>query len=85
MTMTAMVSRSCTSPIAMWFPSKNFGSGHPHIIWPMEKYMSGIKRRTELTRRRFMTGVSLSFSISSYSAVEADCDVLPFSPFFDAP
>ena len=54
-------------------------------IWPMEKYMSGIKRRTELTRRRFMTGVSLSFSISSYSAVEADCDVLPFSLFFDAP
>jgi len=47
--------------------------------------MSGIKRRTELNRRRFMTGVSLSFSISSYSAVEADCDVLPFSPFFDAP
>ena len=46
---------------------------------------TGIKRRTELTRRRFMTGVSLSFSISSYSAVEADCDVLPFSPFFDAP
>ena len=38
---------SWISPIATWFPSKNAGSGQPHIICPMEKYMRTIRNPTE--------------------------------------
>ena len=32
MTVITTVSKSCTSPIATWFPSKNAGSGHPRCV-----------------------------------------------------
>ena len=38
----------------MWFPSKNAGSGHPHIVCPMETYISTAKKQTDaLLHQRF--------------------------------
>ena len=34
-TMIAAARRSCSRPMATWFPSKNAGSGQPHIICPI--------------------------------------------------
>ena len=64
MTITATVSRSCKSPIATWFPSKNPGSGHPHIICPIEKYMRITKNMSDAISLLRSFGVSLSTSAS---------------------
>ena len=68
---TAAASSSCTSPMATWLPSKKAGSGQSHIIWPMEKYISGARRHNETIRRRIRTGVSRSASASSFSDTAA--------------
>ena len=67
MTMTIAVSRSCNIPIATWFSAKKAGTGHPHIMWPMEKYISMTRNTSEAASRFFSSGVSLSRSISSCS------------------
>ena len=64
MTMTATVSNSCKSPIATWLPSKKDGSGQPHIMCPMETYISTIQKPKEAKSRFFSAGVSRSFSAS---------------------
>ena len=64
MTIIATVNNSCKSPIATWLLSKKCGSGHPHIMCPMETYIRTIKKPREAISRFFSTGVSLSFSAS---------------------
>ena len=84
MNMITTVSKSCTSPIATWFPSKNAGSGHPHIICPMEKYISTARKPTEVTSLFFKRGVSRSFNISSCGIASA-APAVPAPPrFFSA-
>ena len=65
MTITITVSNNCKRPIATWLPAKNDGSGQPHIMCPMETYMSTIQKPREAKSRFFRTGVSLSASASS--------------------
>ena len=85
MTITMAVKINWISPIATWFPSKNAGSGQPHIICPMEKYMRTIRNPTEYQSLRFKTGVSWSFNASSASK-DCACTLPSFpAPFTDAP
>ena len=63
----------------------NPGTGQPHIICPIEKYIRTIRNPTDAIRRLFSTGVSLSFSISSPAQACAGCAFTAPSPFFDAP
>ena len=63
--MTAVVSSSCNSPMARWFSAKNAGAGQPHIICPMEKYISTSKKPRDQRSRCFKTGVSRSERASS--------------------
>ena len=65
MTMIMIVSSICKSPIATWFPLKKLGRGQPHIMCPMETYMSTIRNPSDAISRFFSTGVSLSRSASS--------------------
>ena len=87
-TITAIVRRSCKSPIATWFAARKAGTGHPHIICPMEKYMRTRRKPRDQRSRLFSTGVSLSFSISSpvlEPALLDDSFALPVPPFKEAP
>ena len=70
-TITMPASSSCTSPMAMWLPSNQRGSGQPHIMCPMEKYISTSKKPSEAISRRFSLGVSWSASASSSALVLA--------------
>ena len=63
----------------------NPGTGQPHIICPMEKYIRTIRNPTDAIRRFFSTGVSLSFSMSSPAKACVGCAFAAPSPFFDAP
>ena len=47
MTMMIPASRSCTRPMATWFPWNQAGRGQPNIMWPMEKYMSTARKPRE--------------------------------------
>ena len=60
---TTAVSSSWISPIATWFPSRNRGSGNPHIMCPIEKYIS-IKRNTSdhISRVRMLRNEFCVFS-----------------------
>ena len=78
MTMMIPVSSSCIRPIAMGFASSASGSGHPHMLWPMDRYMSRSRKPREEKRRFFKAGVSLSASVSPSGA-------FVFSPFGPAP
>ena len=73
-------SSSCSSPIATWFPSNHAGSGHPHIICPMEKYIRTSKNPSEAISRRLSFGVSRSASASASAATR-----LCSAPFCEAP
>ena len=63
----------------------NSGTGHPHIICPMEKYIRTIRNPSDAIRRFFNAGVVLSFNISSPADADDDCVFAAPSPFFDAP
>ena len=79
MTITATVSRSCKSPIATWFPSKNSGNGQPHIICPIEKYIRTTKNMSDAISLLRSFGVSLS---TSASCAAFSCSKLLFTlPF----
>ena len=80
-TMTIPARSSCTRPIAIWLSSNHAGSGHPHIICPMEKYINTSKNPTDAISLRFKTGVSLS---SSAVASAPDGFFSP-APFSEAP
>ena len=69
-TMMIVVSRSSTSPMAMWFSERTAGRGQFHIMCPMEMYISGIQKHREAISLRFIFGVSLSFRDSSSAAIE---------------
>ncbi len=56
---------------------KNAGSGQPHIIWPMEKYISTSRKPRDAISRRFSLGVSWSSSASRSALVEL-LYLLPF-------
>ena len=83
MTITMPASSSCTRPMATWLPSNQCGSGQPHIMWPMEKYISTSKKPTDAMRRRFSLGVSWSARASRSAlvllaaAVPADLGLAP--------
>ena len=62
------VNKSCTSPIATWLSSKNGGNDHPHIICPIDTYISTIQKPRDINKRLFNTGVSLSLRLSSSGA-----------------
>ena len=66
-TMIIAASIICTSPIPTWLSVNHAGSGQPHIICPMEKYMSTIKNTTDAIRRFFNSGVCVSSSPVSVS------------------
>ena len=80
MTMMIAARSICTMPTATWLPSKKRGRGQPHIMCPMEKYMSTMRKPREAIRRFFRTGVSRSASSSEPGEGEALC-----APFLDAP
>ena len=63
----------------------NPGTGQPHIICPMEKYIRTIRNPSDAIRRFFNAGVVLSFNISSPADTDDDCVFAVPSPFFDAP
>ena len=67
MTMMMIVSSISVRPMATWLPSRKPGSGQPHIMWPMERYISTSRKPTDAIRRRFSFGVSWSSSASSAS------------------
>ena len=52
---------NCSNPTATWLCSKNAGTGHPHIICPMEKYIKTIKKTKE-QNSLFIVGHSLDVS-----------------------
>ena len=81
MTMTAMVSSSWSSPMATWLPARQAGSGQPHIMCPIETYISAIKKPSDAIRRRLSAGVSRSASASSCAAAVGAQD----APLSDAP
>ena len=60
MTMTAAASSSCTSATATWLPSNQPGSGQPHIMCPIEKYISTARKPSDAISRRLSRGVSRS-------------------------
>ena len=70
-TMIMPASRSSMSPIAMWLSARKDGSGHPHIICPMEKYMRINRKIREAIKRFLRAGVSVSFNSSASSETEA--------------
>ena len=85
MIITARESRSSKSPRNTWLSNAG-GAGHPHIMWPMEKYIRTSRMGTDRSRRFLSFGVSRSFRASS-SAHEGPEPVFPDSafPLTDAP
>ena len=81
MTMMMPASSSWTRPMATWFPSNQWGRGQPHIMCPMEKYISTSRKTMDAASRRFNLGVSWSARASSWAAGEALCP----APFTLAP
>ena len=67
--------------MATWFPSNQRGKGHPHIMCPMEKYISASRKTTDDASRLLSLGVSWSARASSRAAGEALCP----APFTLAP
>ena len=65
MTITMPASSSWTRPMATWLPSNQWGSGQPHIMWPIEKYISTARKTSDAMSRFFSLGVSWSASASS--------------------
>ena len=63
-TITMPASSSWTRPMATWLPSNQWGRGQPHIMWPMEKYISTSRKPSEAISRRLSLGVSWSASAS---------------------
>ena len=76
--MTMIVRSICTRPIATWLLSKKLGSGQPHIMCPIEKYMRTIRNPSEAMSRFLRTGVSLSLSASSSADERRLCSCFPF-------
>ena len=72
MTMMMTVSSSCVSPMATWLPSKKPGSGQPHIMCPMEKYIRMSRKPSDQQSLRRSFGVSWSASASP-SGAEGVC------------
>ena len=66
--MTVMASSISTRPMATWFPFRKAGSGHPHMLCPMDTYISSRRKPSEAISLRFKTGVSRSASASSPAA-----------------
>ena len=60
MTMTATASSIWTRATATWLPSNQAGRGQPHIICPIEKYISTSRKPREAISRRLSRGVSWS-------------------------
>jgi len=79
MTMTIPASSSWTRPMATWLPLNQPGSGQPHIMWPIEKYIRMSKNATEAISRFLRCGVCLSSSALASAAGAASC------PRTDAP
>ena len=55
---------SCSKPCASILWAKNSGTGHPHIICPIEKYISTSKNPSDANSRFFSFGVSWSSKAS---------------------
>ncbi len=72
MSMTMIASSISTRPKFTQFASR-CGTGQPHIMCPIEKYMSKRVMATDHARRRRSFGVSVSFSISSALAMALLC------------
>ena len=51
--------------MATWLPFKNGGSGNPHIICPIEMYISNTRKITDAISLLRIAGVSVSFKASS--------------------
>ena len=61
------VSKSCKIPIATWLSASAAGTGQPHIMCPIEKYMRTSRNITDALSRFRSCGVSVSASASSAS------------------
>ena len=66
--------------MATWFPSKNFGSGQPHMLCPMEKYISTSRKPSEAASLRSSFGVSRSLSSSASGAAARPAAPLGLAP-----
>ena len=77
MTITMPASRSCTRPMAMWLPSNQWGRGQPHIMCPMEKYISTSRKPSDAIRRRLSLGVSWSVRASRSALVPGAAEAVP--------
>ena len=58
MTMMMIVSSIWNRPMATWLSAMNAGSGQPSIMWPIEMYMSTIRKPSEAISLRRSSGVS---------------------------
>ena len=86
MTMMIRARRSSRSPRATWF-SKISGTGHPHIMCPMLKYMRTMRKTAEVISLFLSLGVSVSLSASS-SALSFSDELTVFcapAPLTEAP
>ena len=60
--------------MATWLPSNQPGSGQPHIMWPIEKYIRMSRKTTDAMSRFLRCGVWWSASASVLAAAgEASC------------
>ena len=57
-TMMMTVKSSWASPIATGLSARKAGAGQPHIMCPMDRYISSARNTSELNRRRLRAGVS---------------------------
>ena len=73
-TITAPVNRSCSRPMAMGSRASTAGSGQPHMLCPMERYISGSSSASDTISRTRSRGVVRSFRASA-----ADADGVFFS------
>ena len=81
-----IVSSICVSASPSWLWLKNKGRGSPSIWCPIVKYISTSRKPTDISRRLFSFGVSLSFSASSSAASLAEALIFSCeAPFTDAP
>ena len=65
--------------MATWLSVKKRGSGQPHIMWPMEKYISTSRKPTDQISRRLSYGASRGPPAAVPPALGARTVAAPFS------
>ena len=68
--------------MAMWLSAMKAGRGQPHIMWPIDMYISTARKTSDATSLRISAGVSRSLRASSAAllsegALFARCSLAP--------